>query len=74
MKTCDHTSAGILVFDQFERLLLIERRNPPFGFAPPAGHVDDHGSFEKAARDELEEETGLVAVELARVLDRRYEN
>ena len=61
---CDHTSVGILVW-QHGKLLMIERRRPPFGIAPPAGHVDDHGSFEQAARDELSEEVGLKAGPLA---------
>jgi len=58
VKKCDNKSVGILVRKGSD-LLLIERKLPPYGFAPPAGHVDDHGSFEKAARAELKEEVGL---------------
>jgi len=60
---CDHKSVGIIVW-QNSKLLLIERKKPPFGFAPPAGHIDNHGSFEQAAEEELFEETGLRAVKL----------
>ncbi|MGB8346588.1 MAG: NUDIX domain-containing protein [Ktedonobacteraceae bacterium] len=57
---CDHTSVGILVWRGNE-LLLIERRKFPYGFAPPAGHVDGDPTFEFAAWRELEEEVGLMA-------------
>jgi ADP-ribose pyrophosphatase YjhB (NUDIX family) len=70
---CDHTSVGLLVFDA-SSLLLIERRKPPFGFAPPAGHVDAHGSYEQAASAELYEEVGLSAVDLDEVLEVTLDN
>lgn len=57
-----------------QRLLLIERQKPPFGFAPPAGHVDSHGSYEAAARNELYEEVGLVAERLELVAEGRKNN
>lgn len=40
-------------------LVLIERRNPPFGFALPGGFVDVGEWVEDAARREAQEETGL---------------
>ena len=64
MKVCDHKSVGMLVW-QDDKLLLIERAKFPFGFAPPAGHVDDDPTFEEAAVRELQEEVGLTAEELA---------
>lgn len=70
---CDNTSVGIL-FWRGGKLLLIERRNPPYGFAPPAGHVDDHGTFRDAAKSELEEEVGLTAINLTLVGLGRREN
>jgi ADP-ribose pyrophosphatase YjhB (NUDIX family) len=57
-----------------EKLLLIERAKFPFGFAIPAGHVDDDATFEAAAIRELEEEVGLETVELALVAEGRKEN
>jgi len=63
VKKCDNKSVGIIVRKD-SQLLLIERKLPPYGFAPPAGHVDDHGSFEEAARIELKEEVGLDVEEL----------
>lgn len=41
------------------RIVLIERKNPPFGWALPGGFVDYGESFEIAALREAEEETGL---------------
>lgn len=70
---CDHTSVGVLVW-KGASLLLIERKRPPFGFAPPAGHVDNDLSFEHAAVRELLEETGLLAVSLHLMLEQRKDN
>lgn len=72
-KVCDNTSVGIIIRKD-DKVLLIERKKPPFGFAPPAGHVDDHGSFEQAAKDEVYEEVGLTVVGLKLVDERKREN
>jgi len=55
-------------------LLLIERKSKPFGMAPPAGHVDDHGSFENAARCELLEEVGIRASQIELIAEGYREN
>lgn len=73
MIACDHTSVGILIWNR-GALLLIQRARPPFGFAPPAGHVDNDASYEDAARRELKEETGLDAVALTLVAEGRKSN
>ncbi len=70
---CDHTSVGMLVWNG-DKLLMIERKKFPAGFAPPAGHVDEHGSFEQAAIDEIKEEVGLTATKLDLILEGRREN
>jgi ADP-ribose pyrophosphatase YjhB (NUDIX family) len=59
---CDNKSVGIIVWKS-GKLLLIERRNFPFGFAPPAGHLDGD-SYEEAAKRELKEEVGLEVTNL----------
>jgi 8-oxo-dGTP diphosphatase len=41
-------------------IVLIKRKNPPFGWALPGGFVDYGESFERAAAREAEEETGLT--------------
>lgn len=48
-------------------IVLIERRNPPYGWALPGGFVDIGESLESAARREAWEETGLK-VELRSLL------
>ncbi|HBO83728.1 MAG: NUDIX hydrolase [Deltaproteobacteria bacterium GWC2_42_11] len=40
-------------------IVLIERKNPPYGWAIPGGFVDYGESLEHAARREAEEETSL---------------
>lgn len=72
-KICDNKSVGMLVWKD-KSLLLIERMKPPFGFAPPAGHVDTDVSFEDAARRELKEEVGLDAGEMKLLIEGRKEN
>ena len=69
---CDHTSVGILVWDN-NKLLLIERGKFPFGFAPPAGHLDGD-NFEESAKRELKEEVGLGAKTLKLLLEEKNNN
>jgi 8-oxo-dGTP pyrophosphatase MutT (NUDIX family) len=48
---------------------MIGRALPPYGYAPPAGHVDGRVSFEEAARSELFEEVGLKCGSLELLLE-----
>lgn len=72
-KVCDHTSVGMLVY-QNDKILLIERAKFPFGFAMPAGHVDGDKTFEESAKRELQEEVGLEAKEMELIIEGRREN
>jgi len=72
-KICDHTSVGMLVWRN-DKLLLIERKKFPFGFAPPAGHVDGDEDFVTSAKRELQEEVGLETVELKLLIEGKKNN
>ncbi|MEV6492240.1 NUDIX hydrolase [Actinoplanes sp. NPDC051633] len=63
-KRCDNTSVGVLISDDQGRHLLFARNTPPVGIAPAAGHIDEHGSPEQAARTEVAEELGLTVTGL----------
>jgi len=54
-----------LIIEYNEGIILIERKNPPNGWALPGGFVDYGETLESAARREAKEETGLD-VELVR--------
>lgn len=54
-----------IIIEIDDAIVLIERKNPPFGWALPGGFVDYGESFENAAVREALEETGLQ-VELTR--------
>jgi isopentenyldiphosphate isomerase len=75
---CNHTSVGILVFNESpaeqSKLLLIKRRRPPLGFAPVAGHVDQPLTHFNMARWRLHHEVGLEASELVELLHMRLKN
>ena len=45
-------------------IVLIKRKNPPYGWALPGGFVDYGESYEAAAVREAEEETGLIVQNL----------
>src|SRR3989338_9276251 len=58
---CDHTSVGALARDFEGKILLVERKKFPFGWAPPSGHLDGQ-TYPVACFNGFEEETGLKAI------------
>lgn len=57
-------TVDIIIRVSGKNVLLIERKNPPHGWALPGGFVDYGESLETAARREAKEETGLELEEL----------
>ncbi len=49
-----------IIIEVGARIVLIQRKNPPFGWALPGGFVDYGESYEAAAVREALEETGLA--------------
>lgn len=52
-------TVDVVIFDPARGVVLVERRNPPPGWALPGGFVDYGETCEAAARREAKEETGL---------------
>jgi 8-oxo-dGTP pyrophosphatase MutT (NUDIX family) len=77
----EYSTAGGIVIDEQERVLLIERTvmrdgQPRYEVRLPKGHIDEGESAEVAAQREVYEESGYQAVEIIHdlgVLDNRYE-
>ncbi|MFF9310107.1 NUDIX hydrolase [Streptomyces sp. NPDC014748] len=67
MKVCDNTSVGVVITTDAGDFLMFDRATFPPGVAPAAGHIDDHGTAEDAARAEVEEELGLTVTALTHV-------
>lgn len=53
-----------IIIEIGDAIVLIERKNPPFGWALPGGFVDYGESYETAALREAKEETGLTVTDL----------
>lgn len=57
-------TVDIIIRDDYRRIILIERRNAPSGWALPGGFVDYGETLETAAAREAREETGLELLDL----------
>jgi 8-oxo-dGTP pyrophosphatase MutT (NUDIX family) len=57
---CDNKSVGVIIENDSGAFALLRRARFPIGIAPPAGHLDSHGSLELAAVNEAREESGLI--------------
>lgn len=73
---CDNKSVGLILQNEANEYLLINRAKFPYGWAAIAGHIDKHGSPEQAAITEAREEVGaIISIEsLKKVIDNRRIN
>ncbi|OPZ28976.1 MAG: Bifunctional NMN adenylyltransferase/Nudix hydrolase [Deltaproteobacteria bacterium ADurb.BinA179] len=53
-----------IIIEYAAGIVLVERKNPPYGWALPGGFVDYGETVEQAARREAGEETGLAIDDL----------
>ncbi len=53
-----------IIIEHKKGIVLVERKNFPFGWAIPGGFVDYNESLEQAAVREAKEETGLKVINL----------
>ena len=60
---CPSLSVDAIILNKNDEILLIERKNPPQGWALPGGFVDYGESLEDAITREVKEETDLVVTE-----------
>ncbi len=67
-----HFSVGAII-RRGDKLLMIDRAKPPFGFAGLAGHVDAGEKPEHAIKREITEESSLKVVSTKLLLDELVE-
>lgn len=53
-----------IIIEINDKIVLIERQNPPYGWALPGGFVDYGETVEQAAQREAKEETSLDLIDL----------
>jgi len=66
----EHFSVGALIWKN-KKLLIMERKLPPKGFAGIAGHIDELETPLEALKRELKEETNLDLISCRLVLKRK---
>lgn len=54
-----HISVGVVIKDRSDKILMIDRAAYPYGWACPAGHVDEDETPEQAAARESREEVNI---------------
>lgn len=54
-----HRSVGAVIRNNQDKILMLDRKNPPYGWACPAGHLDENEKPEEALIREVKEETNI---------------
>lgn len=63
LKEKGHKSAGAIIRNKKGEILMLERIYEPFGWAGPAGHIDEGETPEQAMIREIKEEVNLEVKE-----------
>ena len=63
-----HQSVGVIIRNEKGKILMLYRKNYPYGWACPAGHIDQGEGPEQAAHREAEEETGVQLGEIHKLI------
>ncbi len=66
-----NTSVGIIIKNNSDKILMIDRAAYPYGWACPAGHIDARETPSQAAKRETWEETNIDVKEL-KLLHKEY--
>jgi ADP-ribose pyrophosphatase YjhB (NUDIX family) len=66
-QVCDGTSVGVIITNGSDEYLMVERTTSPVGIAPPARHVDGHGSASDIAYAQARDAAGVEVAWLATV-------
>ena len=70
---CNNTSVGIFVL-KGNKILLINRKIFPLGYAIPAGHVENNETYLQGAIRETKEEVGIDINTLKLIHHKKYTN
>lgn len=68
-----HYSVGAVIKNE-KKYILIDRKNPPLGYAGLAGHVDENETPEQALWREVKEESGLTVLETRLLFEEEVED
>ncbi|MDO8241031.1 MAG: NUDIX hydrolase [Candidatus Moranbacteria bacterium] len=63
-----HRSVAAIIKNEKDEILMLDRKNFPFGWACPAGHVEEGEEPEEAMVREVQEETGLDVTKFKLIL------